>query len=39
VAAKHRGVGEVEVVVEDKRGGHTKIVSIYISSRRSVGIL
>jgi uncharacterized protein YijF (DUF1287 family) len=26
---KHRGVGEVEVVVEERRGGQTKTVSIY----------
>jgi hypothetical protein len=36
-ATKHRGVGEVEVVVEERRGGQTKTVSIYkhsiISSR------
>jgi len=26
---KYRGVGEVEVVVEERRGGQTKTVSIY----------
>ena len=35
-AAKHRGVGEVEVVVEERRGGQIKIVSIYSSSRSSI---
>ena len=29
VATKHRGVGEVEVEVEEMRGGQTKILSIY----------
>ena len=33
---KHRGVGEVEVVGEERRGGQTKIVSIYSSSRSSI---
>jgi replicative DNA helicase len=31
-AAKHRGVGEVEVVVEERRGGQTKTVSLYKDS-------
>jgi len=31
-AAKHRGVGEVEVVVEERRGGQTKTVSIHSST-------
>ena len=30
--AKHRGVGEVEVVVEERSGGQTKTVSIYKDS-------
>jgi hypothetical protein len=35
-ATKHRGVGEVEVVVEERRGGQTKTMSIYSSSRSSI---